>query len=224
MDGFDEPVTLVRRRDAVRLTLRIDPRTSAIRVTAPLGLSEREVARFVARHRGWIEKRRAAAPAGRGFADGAVVPLLGVDHLIRHVPDQGVPVTRADGELRVGGDADFLARRLRDWLVAEARRELSDRARAKAVRIDRRVAGISVRDTRSRWGSCSSQGRLNFSWRLILAPEPVLDYVVAHEVAHLAEMNHGPRFWSLCADLAEADVAGAKGWLKRHGAGLHRYG
>jgi len=223
VEGLPAPVTLVRRRDAVRLTLRIDPRSLGIRVTAPADVAAGEVRAFVARHRGWIERRLAAVPAGTGFEDGAVVPVLGVDHTIRHAPRQAAPVIRRDGLISVGGGADFVARRVRDWLVAEARRELSGRARAKAARIGRRVAGVSVRDTRSRWGSCSAAGRLNFSWRLILAPEPVLDYVVAHEVAHLAELNHGPRFWALCATLCD-DVAGAKSWLKRHGAGLHRYG
>ena len=116
-----------------------------------------------------------------------------------------------------------MARRVRDFLMAEARRELGERARAKAERIGARVAAVTIRDTRSRWGSCSATGRLSFSWRLILTPEPVLDYVVGHEVAHLREMNHSPRFWALCAELT-AEVAGPRVWLKANGARLLRYG
>ena len=112
---------------------------------------------------------------------------------------------------------------MRDHLIALARHELSRRARALAAGIDRRVTRITVRDTKSRWGSCSASGALAFSWRLILAPEAVLDYVVAHEVAHLAEMNHGPRFWRLVETLAPG-AARQRFWLSRNRARLLRYG
>jgi predicted metal-dependent hydrolase len=151
--------------------------------------------------------------------------VLGTPHLIRAAPQtlRGV-VECADGVLTVPGDPAHLSRRLTDYLKAEARREIGIRARDKAARIERRVAAVTLRDTRSRWGSCNSAGRLNFSWRLIMAPEFVLDYVVAHEVAHLAEMNHGPKFWRLCAQLSGADPTTARAWLKRHGPELHAYG
>jgi predicted metal-dependent hydrolase len=107
--------------------------------------------------------------------------------------------------------------------VAKARSELASRARRLAARIGRDVGRINVRDTKSRWGSCSGRGNLSFSWRLIFAPEPVLDYVVAHEVAHLAEMNHGPRFWRLVESLSP-DSATPRAWLKRHRSRLLSYG
>jgi predicted metal-dependent hydrolase len=116
-----------------------------------------------------------------------------------------------------------LARRVRDYLVAQARSELASRARRLAARIGHNVARVSVRDTKSRWGSCSGRGNLSFSWRLILVPEPVIDYVVAHEVAHLAEMNHGPRFWRLVESLSP-DSAAPRAWLKRHRNRLLSYG
>ena len=114
-------------------------------------------------------------------------------------------------------------RRVSDFLVAKARKELALRARKLATRIGREVAQITVRDTRSRWGSCSGRGNLSFSWRLIFAPERVIDYVGAHEVAHLAEMNHGPRFWSLVESLSP-DSAIPRAWLKRHRSRLFSYG
>ena len=92
-----------------------------------------------------------------------------------------------------------------------------------AASVDRRVSRVTVRDTRSRWGSCSSQGSLNFSWRLIFAPEWVLDYVVAHEVGHLVHMDHSPRFWAVVDRLVDSKESARK-WLHRHGAGLYRYG
>ncbi|MGH7048026.1 MAG: M48 family metallopeptidase, partial [Stellaceae bacterium] len=121
------------------------------------------------------------------------------------------------------GDPAHLARRVRDALATLARNELARRARKLAAQIGRKIAGIGVRDTRSRWGSCSSSGNLSFSWRLILAPEPVIDYVVAHEVAHLAEMNHGRRFWRLVEHLMP-DHAAPRAWLDRHRAQLLAYG
>jgi predicted metal-dependent hydrolase len=208
---------------ATRMTLRVDPARDLIQVVVPRGVTEAEAARFVARHADWVRSRLAAMPPRLPFADGAVLPFLGDDHVVRHDPRHRGGTLRAGGEIRVGGGAEFLARRVRDFLVTEARRELCARSRAKAERIGAAVGAVAVRDTRSRWGSCASTGRLSFSWRLILAPEPVLDYVVAHEVAHLREMNHGPRFWRLVASL-NPDADGARAWLKANGVRLLRYG
>jgi predicted metal-dependent hydrolase len=152
------------------------------------------------------------------------VPVLGVVHRIRRDHDRAAaPVRIVDGEILVRGDPAHLARRVRDHLIALAGAEIASRARRLAAQIGRDVARVTLRDTRSRWGSCSARGNLSFSWRLIFAPEPVLDYVVAHEVAHLVEMNHGQRFWKLVADLVP-DNAGPRAWLKRHRTRLLSYG
>ncbi|MFO1120623.1 MAG: YgjP-like metallopeptidase domain-containing protein [Rhodospirillales bacterium] len=129
-----------------------------------------------------------------------------------------------DGDrLRVGGDAGSVPGRIRRWLRDEARRAIEARIVAKAALLPRLPAAISLRDTRSRWGSCSSGGRLSFSWRLILAPPPVLDYVVAHELAHLRHHGHGPAFWAAVDELSD-QVRAARAWLRRHGSTLSRYG
>jgi hypothetical protein len=221
--GLAVPVEVRTSARAKRLSLRVDPRVGTAVATVPPHVGDAEIARFVSRHARWLEDRLAAVPPGQPFANGAVIPVLGIDHLVRHVPDQRRPTLRADGELRIGGRAEHLARRVRDHLMAEARHELTGRCHAKAAVLGVKVAGISLRDTRSRWGSCAPNGRLNFNWRLILAPEPVLDYVAAHEVAHLREMNHSPRFWALVARLAPL-YPDARAWLKAHGTTLHRYG
>ncbi len=223
VDGIDAPLALTVSARAKRLTLRLDSGTGEVRVVVPHSVPEAEIARFVARNADWVRRRLAALPPRRPFTHGALVPYLGLDHRVCHDPSHNRPVERVHGTFLVGGRVEHLSRRLTDHLKAAARRELSERARRKAAAIHRRVAGLTVRDTRSRWGSCSAAGRLNFSWRLILAPEPVLDYVVAHEVAHLNEMNHGPNFWSL-VDRLHPDVDGARRWLGANGAGLHRYG
>jgi hypothetical protein len=145
-------------------------------------------------------------------------------HRIRRESNpQAPPVTRVDGEIRVRGDPAHLPRRVRDYLIGVARQEMTRRARLLADRIGRRITRVTVRDTTSRWGSCSATGCLSFSWRLILAPESVLDYVVAHEVAHLAEMNHGPRFWGLVRSMT-LDHEGPRAWLNRHRSRLWAYG
>jgi predicted metal-dependent hydrolase len=152
------------------------------------------------------------------------VPVLGVPHRIRWESAPSLqPVRIGDGEIRVCGNPAYLARRVRDHLAVMARAQLTQRAKHLAARIGHEVARVSVRDTRSRWGSCSEQGNLSFSWRLILAPEPVVDYVVAHEVAHLAEMNHGPRFWRLVESLAPGSAA-QRAWLRQHRNRLLSYG
>ena len=215
------PVTVAPR--ARRLTLKVDPALGAVRMVVPPGAHPDELARFVARHADWVRTRLAAVPPPRPFVEGAVVPVLGRDHTIRSAATGPAPVWRRDGVLWVTGRPEHIGRRVRDHLVAEARRELAARSHAVAARVDRRVASVTVRDTATRWGSCSATGRLSYSWRLILAPEMVVDYVVAHEAAHLVELNHSPRFWAV-VDTLTAHKAAAKSWLKANGAGLHRFG
>ncbi|HEY3911341.1 MAG TPA: SprT family zinc-dependent metalloprotease [Stellaceae bacterium] len=209
---------------ARRVGLRIDAAERRVELVLPHGAPAELGLRFLRDKRGWIAARLAALPLRVPFAEGAIVPVLGVPHRIRRSLDPAAPpVTIANGEIRVRGDPPHLGRRVRDHLAALARDELAWRARPMAVRIGHRIARVSVRDTRSRWGSCSSSGNLSFSWRLIFAPEPVIDYVVAHEVAHLAEMNHGPRFWRLVESLMP-DNAEPRAWLDRHRAQLLAYG
>ena len=210
---------------ARRISLRIDQAKGKVVLTAPASAARRHALDFLTRHEGWLKARIALLPTALPFMDGATVPVLGVPHLIRGDTSRlrGLP-SRGDGTITIPGAPEHLSRRLTDFLKAEAKREIAARAQAKAALVGRPVAAVTLRDTRSRWGSCSGAGRLAFSWRLILAPEFVLDYVVAHEVAHLKEMNHGVRFWRLCATLTDADPKAARAWLRRHGGGLHAYG
>jgi predicted metal-dependent hydrolase len=218
------PVAIRVSVRARRVSLRIDAAAQGVELVLPRGMPAAQGVRFLSAHRGWIAARLAALPPPVRFAEGATVPVLGVPHRIRRASDRGARVVAiADGEIRVRGDPAHLPRRVRDHLVLVARREFADRARACAGRLGKTVARIAVRDTKSRWGSCSSRGSLSFSWRLVFAPEAVIDYVVAHEVAHLVEMNHGPRFWRLVATLVP-DSAGPRAWLKRHRAELLAYG
>ncbi len=208
---------------ARRVLLRFDPAAGGAVLVCPTPGARRRALAFAKRNAAWVRRRLAAQPEAIPFADGVTIPLLGRPCLIRHDPAGRGGVSRVAGEIRVSGRAEHLARRLGDWLRREARREFATRADAMARRLGIDYSRITVRDPRTRWGSCSSRGALSFSWRLILAPEWVLDYVVAHEVAHLREANHGPEFWALVAGLHD-DVAGARAWLKAHGSRLHRHG
>jgi len=209
---------------ARRIALRVDAAERKVELVLPSGVPTSDGLRFAAAKQGWIAARLAALPSPAPFREGVIVPVFGAPHPVRRENDAAAPaVTIRDGEIRVRGEPEHVARRVRDHLVGMARREFTRRARSLAARIGRKVARVAVRDTKSRWGSCSGRGNLAFSWRLIFAPEWVIDYVVAHEVAHLVEMNHGVRFWRVVESLSP-NTAAARAWLKTHRNRLLSYG
>ncbi len=228
IDGTAVPVAIRRNRRARRFILRMDPKGTGVVVTMPAAAAERDALAFAMRQAGWIRERLGRDGGAVAFAHGALVPYRGTPHLIVHEPGRRGSVRHEedalDGpRLNVAGDGRHLPRRLTDWLKAQARRDLSEASQRYGEAMGLRYRRLTVRDQTSRWGSCSSTGALSYSWRLILAPPDILDYVAAHEVAHLAEMNHGPRFWALVyRHCPHADRARA--WLREHGTGLHRYG
>jgi predicted metal-dependent hydrolase len=238
--GADEPVTvehrgerlalrLRRSRQARRIALRVETARREIVLVVPQRAGREAALKFAQSHAAWIAERLARMPQASPFVDGGEVPLGGVPHRIRHRPDRRGTVWLERGEIHVAGDPRHLPRRLRDWLVQRAGAEMAPLVHAKAKRLaaaglGRPVTGITIRDTTSRWGSCGADGRIMLSWRMILAPPGVLDYLVAHEVAHLAEHNHSRRFWQVCASLTDGDMATARTWLKRDGGKLLQYG
>jgi predicted metal-dependent hydrolase len=220
-------VSVRRMAAARRFTLRISAATGGVVLTLPKRADLDIATDFARRHGGWIAARLAKLPDDVEIGPGAVVPFRGVDHLVEHRPEsRGTVWTELSRQgqplLVVAGGEEHVHRRLMDFLKREAKRDLDAAVQRHTTALGARAAKITLRDTRSRWGSCSSTGRLSFSWRLILAPPFVLDYLAGHEVAHLRELNHSPRFWRithrLCPRTDEAEA-----WLKRHGAGLHRY-
>ncbi len=223
LEGSGLELRVRRSPKARRLALRIDPRHDQAELVLPRGVSLEAGRRFAASRAGWLRRRLSALPQRVPFAGGSMIPILGVPHRVRHDPDGPGGVRREPGELVVSGNPAELPRRLEAWLRADARRVLGSRAGLAAARLGRAAPPIGVRDPTTRWGSCSAKGRLSFSWRLVMAPEAVLDYVVAHEVAHLEEANHGARFWRLVEELCPG-CKEARRWLRRHGATLHRHG
>lgn len=221
--GRAVPLTMRESRRARHVGLRIDPAGDAVELVLPRGVSLREGLRFAEEKSGWILTCLARQTPAVPFRPGAVIPFLGVEHVVEHRAEARGGVWREAGRIFVSGEAEFLPRRLRDWLKRQAERLIAERVLAKAALLGRPVRRISLRDTRSRWGSCARDGKLNFSWRLVLAPEAVLDYVIAHEVAHLVHHHHGKRFWRLVGKLTP-DAGAARAWLRRHGDRLLRYG
>ncbi|MDX2144332.1 MAG: SprT family zinc-dependent metalloprotease [Rhodospirillaceae bacterium] len=207
---------------ARRVSLRVDVAEGAIVLVRPVRVSEAVVRAFVIKQRRWIERHLATLMPPMALADGATLPVLGRDHTICAMPTAKRGVWTEADVLFVSGATEHLPRRVKDWIKAEAKRTFAAWAHEFARRIDRRVTRVAVRDTASRWGSCSRDGRLSLSWRLFLAPESVARYVVAHEVAHLRHMNHSAAFWRTVRELT-AEAEPARQWLRRHGASLHRY-
>lgn len=227
--GLENAVEVRRHPAARRLTLRVSQTRRSVIVTVPSRCRIDEASLFVHRNLDWVRARLGALPELVPFADGMTLPVRGVAHLVRFVDERSGPIVRierniaGDPTLVVRGRREHCPRRLKDWLVAQAKSDLDRAVDVHARRLGLRAKRLSLRDQASRWGSCSSTGVLSFSWRLILAPAHVLDYVAAHEVAHLAEMNHGSRFWSLVRRTCP-DMDNAKGWLNTYGIELHRYG
>jgi len=217
------PLVFQQNQRARRIIMRLDYGSSRIVVVLPKRTSRDEGRRFVLSNKEWIAERLDQLPESVPFVHGAVIPFLGVEHRIRHRPNARGVVWCDDQEIHVAGQEAHLQRRVNDWLKLEARREIEAKAFAKAEQLGKKIKRITIRDTKSRWGSCTSEGELSFSWRLVFAPRHVLDYVVSHEVAHLKEMNHGPRFWKLCSDLCRT-VNASREWLEENGTDLYRYG
>lgn len=229
MDGQDIEVVVRRNARAKRYTLSIDAATRNVRITVPRGGSEAHARDFANRQLNWIRTRLARLPDAISFVDGAVIPFHGEPHRLFHENRARglVRIENRDGQdmptIVVPALEPHMKRRLTDWLKKEARRALTAASEEYASRLGVKVTKITLRDPRSRWGSCAADGSLSYSWRLILAPPDVLDYVTAHEVAHLIEMNHSAAFWAIVKDVCP-QMASAKTWLKTHGKGLHGIG
>jgi predicted metal-dependent hydrolase len=223
------PVTVRRSAQARRMTLRVRSATRDVTLTLPSRTAEAAARDFIERHVGWIEQRLARLPERIPFAPGEIVPLRGVAHRISMRPGmRGLvriePGLRgAEPEITVYGLPEHAPRRVADFLKREARTAFVEAASRHAAALGVTIGKIALKDTTSRWGSCSASGDLAFSWRMILAPAYVLDYLAAHEVAHRREMNHGARYWAHVERLFP-DYERAEAWLRAHGTTLHRYG
>ena len=223
IDGEKVAVNVRFNPRARRMVMRIHPVTGEVTVTAPARTGMAQAMAFARGESAWIVRQRDAAPQPIAFAPGSTVPFGGVPHRICVSLHKGpAPVWREGGQIYVSGKPEHAGRRLTDFFKREAKKVLESKAVELGAVLGVRPSRVTVRDTASRWGSCSAARSLSFSWRLVFAPDFVRDYVVAHEVAHLKEMNHGPKCWAPVQSLTGDDKR-ARRWLREHGRGLLRY-
>ena len=209
-------VRLKRNSRAKRLTLRLSRTDGKATLTLPTRASLREAEGFAERQEGWLRAQISKLPERAELLDGGRLPFRGVDLEIATTTGRSIRVER--NKILVGGKHS--GARLQAFVKIEARNALVPAVEKYASKINRPFNRITLRDTRSRWGSCSAEGNLMFSWRLVMAPPAVLDYVAAHEVAHLVEMNHSRAFWDVMHTLMP-DYQNHRNWLREHGAKLH---
>jgi predicted metal-dependent hydrolase len=218
------PIEVRPMRNARGMRLRFDERSGTLKLTCPARMSRSKALAWALDQRDWIEAQLARAVPAEPFVDGAILPIEGQD--VRIVWDETAPRTPelVNAELRCGGPEVGLARRVESFLKARALKTMSVEVAEYSAAAGLIASAVSVGDAGSRWGSCASTGRIRLSWRLIFAPPNVRRYVVAHEVAHLRHLNHGPEFKALEARLFGPGISEAKALLKRTGPRLRAIG
>ena len=224
-DGGTLPVEIRRSARARRVALRVLAGRGVAELVVPQRASLAGALAFLESRRGWLVARALRIPARVPFVDGAVIPLLGQPHRLVAVGPGGRrgSFIVADGRIEVTGRPEHLARRTEDGLRGQASRLLTAKTWLVAARLGHPPPVVTIGDPRARWGSCSAAGRIRYSWRLVLAPMAVLDYVAAHECAHLIEANHSAKFWAVVHAI-NGDHRPHRDWLKANGARLHAFG
>lgn len=224
LDGRTVALDVLKDRRARKLHLRADPNLGVVRLTLPLRTPAREGLEFLHNHQNWLAEQVARWPVPLPFSPDAIIPFN--DQQLRIDWHEARP-RRAEflaDSLRIGGPQEGLAQRIERALRRAAQPLFDSSVQLLATRVARPVARVRLTDPKARWGSCSRDGVLNFSWRLVLAPNWVREAVIAHEVAHLVHMNHSPRFWALAHELYDGDMDQARSWLSAQGAQLHWIG
>lgn len=224
-NDFPNYVHLKRSKRARRVALRLDTKARRFNLVVPDFMSVKKAQAFAAEHDTWMQETLAELPSGTPFEHDAEIPVLGQMRRIR-VDWHNIKRTSVDLDddlLIVQTHLDDPSARIQRFLKETARDVMDEMAREKAALIRKKIRTVEVRDTKSRWGSCSTDKRIMLSWRLILAPYEAMDYVVAHEVAHLQHMDHSDRFWALCEELSD-DYEEGKYWMRNHAQELMAFG
>lgn len=217
--GFE--IKIIKSPRAKRLTLRIDEKKHQPVLTVPKYCSQTKALNFVTEHKDWITNMLARLPKASGFTNGETFLFFGQQYTVQHIENHKGTIFE-DTYLKVGGKPEFLHRRIIDYLKEQTLKRLSEITVKKAKNINCRVNSVSVKDTKSRWGSCSTRGNINYNWRICLAPEYVIDYLICHEVSHLKHPNHSTDFWQTVKELCPTYEDG-RHWLKIKGKDLYKY-
>jgi len=221
IDGQKVPVLMRRHARARRIVLRLSHDGSAVNLTLPHRCPTKKAIAFARTQRDWIGDQLALKPQPVVIEPGIILPVLG--RKIKFLHHESRTTVEVGNRVYIGGDIQFFTRRVKDFIKKKAREEFSDMANQIARRLRVKVASITLRDTTSRWGSCSMDCHINLSWRLALAPARVARYVIAHEIAHLRHFDHSPAFWRL-VDKLHPKWEYDREWLHENGAELHAYG
>lgn len=216
LSGID--IAVRRSTRARRLSLRVSALDGRVTMTVPRSIALRVAKGFAEEKAAWISRAVERCHAPVEIVPAATIPIEGVPYQIQQAEGRTAIVQSGQLLLPQGREVPSLVA----YLKHLARDRLVERVAHHAQELGRNYGRITLRDTRSRWGSCSGDGNLMFSWRLIMAPPEVLDYVAAHEVAHLERMDHSPAFWDVVATLC-ADHKLHRKWLRQEGNALHRY-
>ncbi len=220
IDELSLEVTVKRSSGAKRLRLKVSALDGSVTLSVPQGASDAQARLFLQEHFDWLRKHVSRAPEQQIVTIGGAVPIEGQLYDIEAGTGRGVTLDGA--RVIVGGDPDTAGRRIQGYLKTRAHAALLDASEFYAGKLGASFSKMTLRDTRSRWGSCTAQGALMYSWRLIMAPPDVLRYVAAHEVAHLAHLDHSPEFWA-CTERLYGQTQTARAWLRQEGIALHRY-
>ena len=210
---------------ARRLSVRIDARAGEAVVIAPTERGLTQAVAFARTKAVWISERLAVQPKDRPLEPGQVISLLGRPVRLEAAPGAGAARLVEEGTvIRSGGEGEAYARRVENLLKRQARETLIERTEHHLKTLGQKPVKVSIADTRSRWGSCSPHNRtIRYSWRVVMAPPPVIDYLAAHEVAHLVHADHSPAYWSVVERLV-GDHRPWRKWLRDYGGALHAVG
>ncbi len=221
-NSFAFPLMVVKSARSRRITLKIDSKKRTAVLTIPPRCSIKKAYTFVKQHQGWVEEHLLKLPKMKEFANGDTFSLFARKLTICHMDNSLRAAEEQDNQLYIGGDIKFLHRRVKDYIIREAKKEFLRRSREMASKLNCQVKRVSIKDTSSRWGSCSSLNNINYNWRIALAPDCVIDYLVAHEVSHLKHRDHSRNFWRCVKELYPGASLG-RSWLKTHGEELYLY-
>jgi predicted metal-dependent hydrolase len=220
--GRELPIVVRRLERARRLTMRLAPDGSEVRISMPRWGRTAEALSFASARRDWLERQLAAVPVSSTVQPGSAMRVRGQTFVLEHDPAARRAPTCEDGLLRVGGALASLEPRLRRWLQSEAKRLLAADLAYYCAAAGLHVPPLALSSAKRRWGSCAASGAIRINWRLIMAPDFVRRSVVAHEVAHLVHFDHSPAFHACLGKLFEGDLAAANAWLKREGRSLYQ--
>ena len=219
--AFDFPLKVNASFKIKRHNLRIDHKKRMVILSIPRLCSQKKAFEFIRSHLDWIEEKLAGLPQIKEFEDGEIIGLFGQQITVLYDIKAGAPLLK-NNILYVGGQKEFLHRRIKDYIKRESKKVFYQKSKILADRLGCRLTGVSIKDTKSRWGSCSTLKHINYNWRIALAPLPVIDYLMAHETAHLKHQDHSAAFWQTVYELCPTYME-SQNWLKKHGNELYLY-